>query len=320
LLIGGLNETQKKGTLTVYAFSQNKTSNLLEFRQELESKHSDLVTCLIQLNRNYLATSSFDKKIMIWFNDTTISKHEDIPSYKHVETLNEHLDIVLTLCNLTPILKGNNHERKELRMASSSTDKKIIIWSALFSDQKLGNFEAKQILNGHSDVAYSLLFFEEKQVFVSGSVDENIIFWSYNSQNEQYFQIQTLQTNSGVWSLTELSKNLEFASGHENGSIKIWSYKQEEFYLRQSLDNQHSDTIHCLLHLDNGDLISASPNDTNKINIYYFNLFENEFILKQSLNKINFPITSLVKLTDGLFASSNFEDMSIKIWTPISVN
>ena len=118
----------------------------------IENAHLNGVSYLCPSSTNTLISSGYDKQIKIW--EITL-KH-----YKLKQTLDGHSKCVYQVLTLT-----ND------RFASCSQDKTIRIWE--FG----GNYSLKQTLYGHNDTITSIIQRKDKEILVSGSDDQNLIFW-----------------------------------------------------------------------------------------------------------------------------------------------
>ena len=118
----------------------------------IENAHLNGVSYLCPSKNNTLISSGYDKQIKIW---EITAKH-----YKLKQTLDGHSKCVYQVLTLS-------HDR----FASCSQDKTIRIW-------ELGsNYSLKQTLYGHNDTITSIIQRKDKEILVSGSDDQNLIFW-----------------------------------------------------------------------------------------------------------------------------------------------
>ncbi len=303
------SDKQKKCSFT-FRQELKRDDDELTISKQTYHKHMFAVNSIIQLSKYRLATASMDMRLInIW--STKSSKSSNMHEYSHLQTLEKHLAHVTGLVNLSQqAFKESGEEEdendSEISFASCSYDKTIIIWST--SSENDQEFQHIQVIKEHTSPILSMIYMQETGELVTGSYDGVIHVWSYKyNQNydREYHLKQQIKTNgsggggggSEVLALCEIKvdnnskKNrqrrrlsrsrrlsrartdIEFASGHGNGSIQIWRKNLEEcqaketYFKRQTIEKCHSYWI-CGLVYVNKLLISASNSD-NRINVFY---------------------------------------------------
>ena len=158
----------------------------------IENAHLNGVSYLCPARNNTLISSGYDKQIKIWEITT---KH-----YKLKQTLDGHSKCVYQVLTLT-----ND------RFASCSQDKTIRIWE--FG----GNYSLKQTLYGHNDTITSIMQRQRKEILISGSDDQNLIFWDL----VKYKKVNMLQNVCCACqtSLYEFEEGILLVGG--KGSVKV---------------------------------------------------------------------------------------------------
>ncbi len=161
---------------------------------------------------------------------------------------------------------------------------------------------------------------EEKAPWiVSSSIDENVIVW--NLFGGTY---RELPHGKEVWKVActpDMADHHWFASGCDDGTIRMWNLDQEEFFTAPSIDPMweksagHLDRVTALAFSPNGEFL-ASGGEDNKICIwkaktgellYQFNPENVDGELHQG------AITSLTFTTQGKLISAA-RDKTIRVW------
>ena len=121
---------------------------------------------------------------------------------------------------------------------------------------------------------------------------------------------QIIQVESRVYSLCQIDEST-FASGHYNGSIKIYSKSNNNnsFIFKYSI-KQCNKSIYKLIYIKQKQILISSCYVENKIDIYKKEE-EDCFKLKETLqhNRVSY----LVEKNNGMFISGG-RDENIKIW------
>ncbi len=258
---------------------QIKTIKLLQtFPQEHSS--SDEISSLIQLNPTTLISSSDSDSsdspssnvIVIWSKPKSKSFYEPMQRITQKEAEGGGI-------NQLVVLSQKNKEEEEF--ASCSFDNKSIrIWRRVKGDE--GEFKLKQRIPNVKDVVTLLYITHTNElIFASDSSSSLLQIWSpsspSSSSSSDFVEKQKIETSSSwIRSLCQINRNesrnrIEFASGHLNGQIMIWSKQinESKYSLIRTLkpfDDNYSHVNDLIFLNDNGFdcLISCSWNE-NKI-------------------------------------------------------
>lgn len=162
-------------------------------------KHSQGVFAIAVSPRgDRLASASQDKTTQIW----------DLQPIQLARTLSGHTDSVRTV--------AFNHDGTAL--ATGSNDKTIKLWNA-------NTGALVRTLEGHTDLVNSVAFSPDGKTLVSGSEDKTIKVWSLEAKRSPVTPV-TLEGDHIVTSVafSALPNAIEqsFASGEDNGIVKIW--------------------------------------------------------------------------------------------------
>ena len=188
--------------------------------------HQQMITSIIKIDENHIATGSWDMNIKIW----NVSKRFCLG------TLRGHSNVVLCLVKIDKELIASG-SGDLFSINSSSGDFSIKIWNI--------GFEAcLNTLNGHNDQVISL-FKLDVGIIVSGSYDTSIKIWDI----EQGICLKTFywQLEYYIKCLIKLDTNT-IIGGSDNETIKIWNLPEGE--CKQKLIG-HSQPIKCLTKLSN---------------------------------------------------------------------
>jgi hypothetical protein len=153
------------GNITIYEYS---TGNLI---QTLKG-HTGTVYSLEILNEQFMASGSWDRKVIVW----------DLYSYSIKYNLSQQIS-VSCIKRLSPSL-----------MASGDLSGIIIIWNWL-------NGSLVHKLNGHDDYVSSLDLYND-QTLISGSLDQKIKLWNISNGK----LIQTINTDIYIRVLVMLQR------------------------------------------------------------------------------------------------------------------
>ena len=309
------------GTIKLYDIHPSFSS--MNLKQDFEKKHSKWIKHLLRVGKNLIASASGDSRIMLW------SRSLNEKQFRHSQTLEQgHTNWVFKLVDLSPLLYSEQKSQTiEFMMASCSNDYTIIVWHKLKNEEK---FQKRQVLEGQFSgfnpfrkCISDLIFIQDKCELISASFDQTITVCSFI--RNQFDLIQTLKTNSSVWSIVELKTSQRVASGQRDGSIIIWGKKevngQGEYERKQKLTGYHSIyAVNCLMELKamNG-LVTGSYGC--KINIFFYDTNKEKYFYRQTLDSHTGWIECLIDLAnksdESLFASAS-RDNSIKIWSSLS--
>lgn len=183
---------------------------------------------------DYLATGSWDKKIILWNIQTGVKK----------ATLIDHEEVVNCLK-----IRDNN------KIVSGSSDNTIKIWSM----DESGKCNQIQTLKGHeSDVKCIDI---NNDYIISGGSDSLILVWNYEGD-----LLYTMRGHLGVVRYLFIDEN-KLVSGGDAKKIMIWNYKKG--ILLNSL-HRNPNKLNLML-LNDTCIITASPeNESNLTLILYW--------------------------------------------------
>ena len=244
-----------------------------DFRCSQVINRSNYITSICQLEDGTIASSSID-------NSITIGNYT-IPL--------AHQDFIYTIITLP-----NN------RIASCSSDESIKIWK---SNPPYSDTPIKE-LNGHEYSVFSLLYIKERDIMVSGSVDETIRFWNMSTYQcesvisclksyavHSIYQIDCNRVIIGgiktfsvvnintmriektikdesleyIFCFAKLKDNNTILCGCSRGMFCFYDMKTQQYQITKEY---HSDDINCLLVLDDNRIISSSSDKTMKVWTY----------------------------------------------------
>ena len=137
--------------------------------------HASSVRSLLLLEDKTIASCSTDKTIRIfepnYYHCVKTITNNSVFSLCTIEDTNRPSNIIITNPYSSSILKLVSLSNK--RIASISKSNKIQIW-------KLPNIPITE-LTGHSMIVYSLLYLEDKDVLLSGSLDKTLRLWNMSN-------------------------------------------------------------------------------------------------------------------------------------------
>lgn len=182
-------------------------------------------------------------------------------------------------------------------IAFGTSDCKIIIW----------NIIKNSLINQIEDNGSVNCLLEFKNNFLlSGNSINDIFLWDINSN------INCISIFSGHQkSINSLVKCLDnfFASASNDGTIKIWNYKQKK---ELGIKMDHKGAVLCMILLKNGDLCSGSEDKTIKIWDWQ------RGICKNTIDTFQNSIRCLYELNDGTLLSGSNEKL-IQIWKEFKI-
>ena len=257
--------------------------------------HASSVRSLLLLEDKTIASCSTDKTIRIfepnYYHCVKTITNNSVFSLCTIEDTNRPSNIIITNPYSSSILKLVSLSNK--RIASISKSNKIQIW-------KLPNIPITE-LTGHSMIVYSLLYLEDKDVLLSGSLDKTLRLWNMSnyqcvtiinnvqcySNNALYridndriivgtddkFSIvninlciiekQITHRNFGTFRcFIKLRDNNTIICGGSDGKFLFYNMKTDQYTI---MDNNHSDDINDLLLIDESTFMSCSSDTTIKL-------------------------------------------------------
>ncbi len=201
------------------------------------SQHSSQVFALEWLDKDTLASGSYDNTIKLWSPTTgqtkrTMQTNQWVISLKLLNT-NIHLAAGLEYGdiniynindgNLVSSLKGHTSDINDLvqisadLLASSSGEITVRIWN-------LTTNTCKFILTGHTASVYGLKQITSS-ILASGSFDATIKLWDITSGQ----LIRTLTGHTGaIWWSVDLLNSQTLVSGSNDQTIKLWNWSTGE--------------------------------------------------------------------------------------------
>jgi hypothetical protein len=234
ICIGGGN-----GQIQLYEIQQQQQQINFKLIQTFPKEHSSShsITCLLQINPNTLVSSSWsssdsDNVIVIWSKSKSKSSSSSL-EYEPVQriTLEETRG---DISRLVLINQKNKEEEEEVFASCSSYDHTIIISTRRGKGGEEDKFQIKQKITNVKGV-WRLLYISQTNELIFDSDNSLLQIWSSpssSSSSSDFVERQKIQTSSsGIYSLCQLNDSnrnrIEFASGHLNGQIMIWSKEQQ---------------------------------------------------------------------------------------------
>ncbi len=303
---------------------QQQIKLIQTFPQEHSSDSS--ITCLLQINSNTIVSSASasssnpdDNVIVIWTKSKSKSFYEPVQRITREEAGE----------NINRLVLINQKKEGEEEFASCSFgDHSIIIWRR----EKGDKFRIKQKLTNVNSVSvYRLLYISQTNELISGSdsfPSSLLQIWSTSpsssssSSSSDFVERQKIKTSSPIYSLCQINRNdtksrrIEFASGHENGQVMIWSKQQQianesnHYSLCKTLKPFNEGWVQDLIFINDNRfecLISCCYNE-NKIKI--FKGEEEEELEHEKVRR-------LILMSNGQFASGGY-NQCLNIWSPSS--
>jgi hypothetical protein len=304
----------------LYAIQQQQqqiktTTKLIQKFPQEHSSHC--ITSLLQINPNTLVSSSWsdspsDNVIVIWSKSPKSSSllYEPIQRITREE---------IGGINRLVLINQKKEEEEEEFASCSYFDKSIIIWRRVKGDKEM--FKIKQKIENVTGVD-RLLYISLTNELIFGSYSL-LQIWSPSSSSSScsdFKERQKIEISSSIWSLCQINKNdtnrIEFASGHRNGKICIWSKQQQianesnHYSLLKTLKPFNDHPVEDLIFInDNGlfDCLISCCGDENKIVIYKGE--EEEEVLEHK------EVKRLIPMSNGQFASGGHNG-HLNIWSP----
>jgi hypothetical protein len=313
------------GVIHLYEIQQ-QLQQQIELVQTFPQEHSSSgwISSLLQLNPNSLIsssdsmnTNSSDIAIVIWTQTPKSS-----PLYEPVQriTVGEAGRGIRKL-----ILLGQKKEGEAEFASCTLKDSSIIIWRRKEGGggggEGEGVFKVKQRITNVQGVE-ALLYISHTNEFIFGSNSSLLQIWSRSSS--KYKERQNIEISSTIFAFCQAnetkndSKRIEFASGHSNGQIMIWSKQIDEsnYSLCKSLKPSNNGEVWDLIFIinDNGfNFFISCSRYRNKI-VLCKNKGDQD---KEDLE--HREVTSLIPMSKGLFASGGGRsNRCLNIWSPSS--
>jgi hypothetical protein len=313
--------------MKLYEIEQQQLNLTTKLLQTFPKEHSSdsCISSLIQINPNTLVSSSYqsssssDNVIVIWSKSKPSSSlYEPLQRITKKETGGGGIDKLV-------LITQKKEEEEEEEFASCSKNS-IIIWRR----GKEEEFQIKQKITKVKDVK-TLLYISLTNELISGSFsfDSPLQIWSpspssssSSSSSSDFVERQTIQRAYNIESLCQINRNdsrsrIEFASGHLDGQIMIWSKQINEsnYSLIRTLQPHNIQVDDLIFINDNGfDFLISCSWSGGKIVIYKGEEEEEE---KEELEHKR--VLGLIPMSNGQFASGGAgANQCLNIWTPSS--
>ncbi|PPQ86834.1 hypothetical protein CVT25_012554, partial [Psilocybe cyanescens] len=135
------------------------------------------------------------------------------------------------------------------RIVSGSSDNSVRAWDALTGDEKL-------VLNGHTDLVYSVAFSSDGSHIVSGSSDESVRVWDALTGDEKLvLNGHTNLVNSVAFS----SDGSRIISGSSDKSVRVWDILTGDEKL--FMNNHTSEVKSVSFPIDSSCIVSGSTDN-----------------------------------------------------------
>jgi hypothetical protein len=230
---------------------------------------------------------------------------------------------------VSKLVKLNDYE---FAASTNSFASFILIWTrGKREKEEEGNFHLKQKINYSGNYSNPLLFISKTNELVCGgfsiqifqspsssSLLENRQDFNRSSFLESLIELNPTTNNNDSSSSSNKENSVEFASGHSNGEIKIWSKlissSSSSYSLLRTLQPFKSD-VSDLLFLKEFNCLIACFLKENKILVIHRNRKEEE----EEEELEHKDVRCLIELKNGAFASGggwSEEEESLGIWEP----
>jgi hypothetical protein len=315
ICIGG-----RYGEIELYGVEHhNKTTTYL--LQVFPNEHSSFnITSLIHLKENTLISSACSNSsspssnvIVIWSKSKSSLVYEPIQRITRKEAGGGIRKLV--------VLEQKNGKEEEFASCSSDDDNSVLIWSRVKGKEE--KFQIKQKITNAGWVQI-LLYISQTNELIFAPSSSLLQIWSSFSSSV-FKEIQEIKTSSGICSFCQINENsnenrnrIEFASGHENGQIMIWSKQPQLNESKYSLSKTlrpFKECISGLIFINNNGLnfLISCCSDENKI-VIYKNKKE-----KAKENLRHNEVMNLIPMSNGIFASGGgLLNECLHIWSPSS--
>jgi hypothetical protein len=313
----------------LYSIQQQQQQINFKLIQTFPQEHpSYSITSLIQLNPNTLVSSSYspsfiDNVIVIWSKSKSKSSSSSSLEYEPVQriTLEETGGRIWRLVLIKQTKEEEDGEEEEFA-SCSFYDHSVLIWRRRGKGDK---FQIKQKITNVNYVS-RLLYISQTNELISGSPSSLLQIWlspsssSSSSSSSNFVETQKIQTSSSdIRSLCQLNENrnrIEFASGHLNGQIMIWSKQQQEinYSLYKTLQPFNNHSVDDIIFINDNEgfnhFLIACCQRENKIKIFKGEEGEEEELEHDG-------VRTLIPMSNGQFASGGL-NQCLNIWSPSS--
>jgi WD40 repeat protein len=289
------------------------------------------IASIIQLNPNTLISSSdsssnpSDNVIVIWSKSKSKSLFRSSLEYEPVQRITQKETGGEGIERLVLIKQKNkeDEEEEEVFASCSNLDNLVLIWRR-GKGGKGDKFQIKQKITNLKGVCRLLYISQTNElIFNSDSSYPSLLhIWSTSSSSSSsdFVERQKIETSDFIWSLCQLNENrnrIEFASGHLNGQIMIWSKQQQEINYSLCKTLQPFNTyVTDIIFINNNEfhhfLISCSYHE-NKIVIYKGEEEEEE----EEEDLEHERVWRLIPMSNGQFASGG-RNKCLNIWSSSS--
>jgi WD40 repeat protein len=241
----------------------------------LPGSQNDIHTLCAHVQSDYIAAGDWDKKILIYKNDSSLTL---------THTLDRHLAPITAL--------GMSRDGKVL--VSGSQDKSIIVWDSAF------NFKGS--LDGHNSKVNALLIDPSKRFLISGGEDRNIILWNL----EQGKQLKKIDNGAPIHMFAQSNdiKSL-YVVGAEP---VIKQYTIGTWQIARTFAG-HTDVVNAIAISPNSQyMISGSNDKTARI----WDLKTGKELRKLPVDC--WKVQTVAFTRDSRYAATGCNDGTIKIW------
>jgi len=180
---------------------------LFKIKQKISDAGGIVTSLHISLTNELISVSFFPELIQIWSSSSPSSNYEK----------RQTIELPFSICSLCQITENNSDSKVEL--ASGSTKGEIQIWSKEINSNNSSDYSHIKTLKFYNHFIPDLMFIGgEFNLLISCCKDKSTIVLYRKKKDKEELQ------HDGVSRLIHLSNGI-FASGAENGLLKIWSPK-----------------------------------------------------------------------------------------------
>ncbi|CAD8150438.1 unnamed protein product [Paramecium pentaurelia] len=237
------NDAEQLFEIKTRKASEHKQEDSIQLLTTING-HENVVRCVIKLHNGDYATSSRDKTIKIWNQNT----------FQCIQTLRDHINWVQDL-TLIP----------DNKFASCSDDKTIKIYTQFIQNQKDNRFqqtlwECVNTLRGHESYVVRIVYNDQFNYLITCSTDGTLRLWDPSQKNA----LTVLQGHENCVYTLATKKDL-IVSGDEGGQLIEWSLNHMKIENKQK---KHSGCVNSIL--INSYIYSCG--DDRKVNIWDIDL------------------------------------------------